>query len=291
VASARPPLRTDSLARFVDALPIPPVLKPDGLRPDPDASGSAQLPYYRVAMREAPVRVHRDVQPTRVWSYGGTFPGPTFETRTGKGLLVEWANELPSTHFLPIDHRICGASADTPEVRTVVHVHGARVASESDGYPEDWYTPGHSALYHYPNRQDAATLWYHDHAMGIERLNQYAGLLGVFLIRDEVENALRLPSGPYEVPLVLCDRSFDAEGQLVYPTSGDPSAPWVPEFYGDSHLVNGKLWPYFEVEPRRYRFRVLNASNGRFYLLSLSNGQSFDQIGTDQGLLPAPVKV
>ena len=134
------PLHPDALARFVDPLPIPATIKPDGERPDPDAGargGQAvqDLPYYRVAMREGTVAVHRDLPPTRVWGYGGTFPGPTFETRSGKGLLVEWANELPERHFLPIDHGLCGAGADQPEVRTVVHVHGARVPPESDGLP------------------------------------------------------------------------------------------------------------------------------------------------------------
>ena len=285
--AVRQPLHPDALARFVDPLPIPPVLKPDGQRPDPtDANRS--LPYYRVAMREAPVSVHRDVPATRMWTYAGSFPGPTFETRSGHGLLVEWANELPDRHLFPIDHGVCGAGADKPDVRTVVHVHGARVPPTSDGYPEDWYPPGHSALYHYPNRQDAATLWYHDHTMGIERLNQYAGLLGMFLIRDEVEDALNLPSGPDEIPIVLSDRLFDAQGQLVYPTSGDPQAPWVPELQGDALLVNGKLYPYLDVEPRRYRFRVLNASNSRFYNLSVSHGEPLVQIGSDQGFLSAP---
>jgi spore coat protein A len=226
-----------------------------------------------------------------MWTYAGSFPGPTFETRSGRGLLVEWANELPDRHILPIDHGVCGAGGDVPDVRAVVHVHGARVAPESDGYPEAWYPPGRSALYHYPNRQDAATLWYHDHTMGIERLNQYAGLLGLFLIRDDVEDALALPKGRYEVPIVLSDRLFDAQGQLVYPTSGDPQAPWVPELQGDALLVNGKLYPYLEVEPRRYRFRVLNASNSRLYDLSLSNRQPLVQIGTDQGFLSAPTPI
>ena len=83
-----------------------------------------------------------------------------------KGVLVEWANELPAAHFLPIDHTIHGAEADKPEVRTVIHLHGAKAPPESDGYPENWYMPGKSALYHYPNNQDAAMLWYHDHALG-----------------------------------------------------------------------------------------------------------------------------
>jgi len=97
-----------------------------------------------------------------------------------KGFLVEWANELPAAHFLPIDHTIHGAEADKPEVRAVIHLHGAKAPPDSDGYPENWYTPGKSALYHYPNNQDAAMLWYHDHTLGINRLNVFAGLLGVF---------------------------------------------------------------------------------------------------------------
>ncbi len=282
------PLHLDRLARFVDALPIPPVLAPEGTLGDPRRP---RADLYRVAMREAELRIHRDLPPARMWGFEGSVPGPTFETRSGRALAVQWRNQLPQRHLLPIDHTLCGAAAGQPEVRTVVHVHGARVPADSDGYPTDWYPPGRSALLHYPNRQDATMLWYHDHAMGIERLNQYAGLFGLFLIRDEVEDALALPRGPYEVPLVLCDRIFGADAQLRYPTSGDAHAPWVPEVYGDAQLVNGKLFPYLDVEPRRYRFRVLNAANGRFYYLSLSNGMTFHQIGSDQGLLPAPVEL
>jgi spore coat protein A len=288
--ATRPPLHPAALRRFVDPLPIPKVAKAEGLRADPH-DPDARIAYYRISMRETEMSVHRDVPRTRVWSYGGSVPGPTIETRSGTPLLIEWHNDLPSRHFLPIDHSLCGAGGHVPDVRTVVHVHGAKAPPESDGYPEDWYAPGHSVLYRYPNRQDAAMLWYHDHAMGIERLNMYAGLFGVFLIRDEVEDALDLPKGPYEVPLVLSDRLLDADGQLVYPTSGVPEAPWVSEIHGDAWLVNGTIAPYLDVEPRRYRFRVLNASNSRFYDLSLSDGRRFRQVGTDQGLLPAPVPV
>jgi spore coat protein A len=173
----------------------------------------------------------------------------------------------------------------------VVHVHGAKAPPESDGFPDAWFAPGQSATFHYPNRQDAATLWYHDHAMGIERLNQYAGLFGFFLIRDATEDALDLPRGPYEIPLVVCDRLFFADGRLNYPTSGDAASPWVPEVYGDAALVNGRLFPFLEVEPRAYRFRLLNASNTRTYTFVLSGKRAFRQIGSDQGLLPAPVTV
>ena len=103
-------------------------------------------------------------------------------------MLVEWANDLPAKHFLTIDHLLHGAEKDKPEARGVVHVHGAKTPPESDGYPEDWYVPGRSRTYYYPNQQEPALLWYHDHAMGINRLNIYAGMFGLFLIRDGVED-------------------------------------------------------------------------------------------------------
>jgi spore coat protein A len=225
-----------------------------------------------------------------MWSFGDTVPGPTIEARSGQPLLIEWVNSLPSKHFLPIDHTLHGAAADQPEVRTAVHVHGAKVPPQYDGFPEDWQTPGQQIHALYPMEQDAATLWYHDHAMGIERLNQYAGLYGFFLVRDEAEDKLALPRGKYEIPLAFTDRLFSADGSLYYPDSGDPAAPWIPEIYGDAMLVNGKITPYLEVEPRAYRFRMLNAANSRTFVFSLSNRQSFYQIGSDQGLLAAAVE-
>jgi spore coat protein A len=242
-------------------------------------------------MRQVPTKIHRDVPSTPMWSYGETVPGPTIEARTGHPILIDWANALPTKHFLPIDHTLHGAAADQPEVRTAVHVHGAKVPPQYDGFPEDWQTPGQTYQAVYPLNQDAATLWYHDHAMGIERLNQYAGLFGFFLIRDEAEDQLVLPSGNYEIPLAFADRLFAEDGSLYYPDSGDPDAPWIPELYGDAMLVNGKLTPYLEVEPRPYRFRILNAANSRTYIFSLSNGQNYHQIGTDQGLLTAPAEL
>jgi spore coat protein A len=284
----RTQLNATSLAQFVDPLPLPDIIQPSGHRPSPDDAG-VQIPYYRVAMKQFETKVHRDVKPTRLWGFNGASPGPTFETRSRQGLLVEWANELPPRHLLTIDHSIHGAEADKPEVRAVVHLHGAKARPESDGYPENWYVTGKSAIYHYPNRQDAAMLWYHDHTLGINRLNAFAGLLGTFFVRDEVEDSLLLPRGKYEIPLVIYDRIFDLEGQLNYPVSADPNKPWTPEVFGDAILVNGKIFPYLEVEARKYRLRVLNGANARFFHLSMSNGQSFYQIGTDQGLLPAPV--
>jgi spore coat protein A len=289
-ASAAAALNPDTLTKFVDPLPIPPIAKPAGVRPIPGQS-SSKAPYYRVAMQQIERKLHRDLPATRLWSCGGSVPGPTFETRSGEGLLIEWANELPAKHFLPIDHSLHGAEASNPEVRGIVHVHGAKVPPEYDGYPEDWYVPGKSRTYFYPNRQDAALLWYHDHTMGINRLNTYAGMFGLFVVRDGVEDALNLPKGDYEIPLVIYDRLLRQDGALDYPVSGDAAKPWVPEVFGNVMLANGKAFPYLDVEPRKYRFRVLNGANGRFFNLSLSNEQKFHQIGSDQGLLPAPVEL
>jgi spore coat protein A, manganese oxidase len=285
-----PNLDPGSLARWVDPLPLPEIARPVEHRTAPDGRGK-RVPFYRVAMREVSTKVHRDLPPTRFWSLGGRVPGIQFETRSGEGQLIEWANELPQKHFLPIDHTLHGAEKELPEVRSVVHLHGGRTPADSDGYPEDWYVPGKSRTYYYPNRQDAALLWYHDHAMGINRLNIYAGLFGLYVVRDEAEDALGLPSGRYEIPLVLADRDFKPDGSLSYEVSPDPERPWVPEVFGEAHLVNGKLYPYLDVEARRYRFRILNAANGRFYDLSLSNGGEMVQIGSDQGLLAAPVRL
>ena len=281
-------LHPERLARFVDPLPIPGILRSSETRPDPEHPGQV-LPFHRIAMREAWANVHRDLPPTRFWGYDGKMPGPTIEVHSGKPLLIEWANELPKQHLLPIDYTLHGAGHDVPDVRAVVHVHGARVPADADGYPESWYVGGKSATYRYPNRQEAATLWYHDHAMGIERLNVYAGLFGTFLVRDELEASLHLPQGEFEIPLMISDRQFSADGQLYYPTSGVPESPWVSEVYGDVVLMNGKITPFVEVEPRPYRFRIVNASNARFYYIALSDGSPLQQIGSDQGLLPQPV--
>ncbi|WP_243048398.1 multicopper oxidase domain-containing protein [Dyella sp. RRB7] len=277
-----------TLARFVDALPIPPVARPLEHRAHAAYPGRL-LPFYRMEMRAFSARLHRDLPPTPQWGYGGSSPGPTLEAMRNQPLLVEWVNALPQRHFLPIDHNIHGAERGKPEVRTVAHVHGARAPAASDGYPEDWFAPGHSAVYHYPNGQDAATLWYHDHAMGITRLNIYAGLIGAYLVRDPEEQALGLPAGECDLPLILCDRLIAKDGQLYYPLSDDPAAPWVSECNGNAILCNGKLYPFMQVEPRRYRLRLVNAANARFYDLSLSSGQPFQQIASDQGLLAAPL--
>lgn len=285
VAAAPPPLlRAATLAPFVDPLPLPKRIH----------GGHA---IVRIAMREVYTKVHRDVPETRMWVYtdaADRAPGslsPLIEARSHHPLKVEWMNQLPTKHFLPVDFSLHGCGRELPEVRTVAHLHGAKVPSSDDGYPTDWFASGKSRTCTYPLEQDATALWFHDHAMGLNRLNSYAGLAGMLLVRDGEEDRLHLPSGEYELPLIIADRVIDKQGQLYYPVSGDPDHPWVPEFYGDSVLINGKIKPYVEVEPRLYRLRILNAANSQFFALGLSNKQPLHVIGCDQGLLSQPEAV
>ncbi len=290
---AADPLDPSTLTKYVDPLPIPSVLEPVSLM-GPGAN------HYEVTMTEFTQQLHSELAPTTVWGYNGTYPGPSFEIWKDRQITVRWKNHLPTDHLFTVDTTIHGAEPPNPYVRTVVHVHGANVPSESDGYPEAWFTPGHDALYTYPNHQQAATLWYHDHALGITSLNVYAGLAGFYLIRDRQEGRLNLPGGDYEIPIVIQDRSFYNNSELLYPH------PWEPEFFGNTAVVNGKVWPYLTVEPRKYRFRFLNGSNARFYNVKLLESDSIGniiyigddpipgpalyQIGTDGGLLTTPVK-
>jgi spore coat protein A, manganese oxidase len=287
-ASAKKPdkktlmLHTLELTPFVEPLPLPQIAQPTL------HNGKRSL---TVTMQEIHAQVHPKIPPTRMWSYGPTALAPLIVARSHEPIEITWVNNLPAKHFLPIDHSLHGCGKDIPDVRTITHLHGAKVPSKDDGYPEDWFASGKSRTCQYPLEQEAATLWYHDHAMGLNRLNTYAGLFGMFLIRDKFEDSLNLPSGKYEVPLILYDRDFNASGQLLYDTSGDPEHPWIPEFSADGILINGKLRPFFEVEPRLYRFRLVNTANSRFFNLALSNGQPITQIGTDQGFLSAPVEL
>jgi spore coat protein A len=288
-----------ALASYVTPLSIPPVIRP---RP-----GVAPL---NINMRPFRHWAHRDLPATPMWGYNGMWPGPTFEVRKGEPVSVKWTNRLPTQHFLPLDYTIHGEGQDVPQVRTVTHIHGARVMPDSDGYPDAWVTsdgrvgPMRAAdPCHYPNDQAATALWYHDHALGITRLNVYAGLAGFYLIRDSEEDSLNLPSGAYEIPLMIQDRSFAADGSLLYPPAPNGTHPvWMQEFFGNTICVNGKATPFLEVEPRKYRFRMVNGSNSRFYHLTLvpadasgkpsgkpADAPPFIQIGSDGGLLPRPL--
>ncbi|SCK35974.1 multicopper oxidase family protein [Streptomyces sp. WMMB 322] len=261
---------------------------------------------------------------TPVWGFGTnkhtrggggsvSTPGPTLVARKDRPVHVHWANHLPFRHLLPVDTTIHWAYQDTQYtiarngVPVVTHLHGGHSASRSDGYPEAWYTADGTqgprfggTRFSYENSQEAATLWYHDHTLGITRLNVYAGLAGFYFLRDRHELSLiehhKLPSGPYEVELVLQDRTFYPDGRLAYPNVPADAPDWPggpsiqPEFFGQVVLVNGKAWPYFEVEPRQYRLRLLNGSNSRFYRLSVDGSWPFPvtQIASDGGFLNRP---
>jgi spore coat protein A len=289
-------LNANNLESFVDPMPMPILQKPMGRRSS-IIHDAVDAPYFRVNVRETSCKLHRDLPAARLWSYGVDSSAPVlFETRRGEGVLVEWVNQLPEKHFLPIHLAMPGMGDSTqmpgmahaPETRISTHLHGARVPSISDGYPEDWFGTGKSKLCFYPNEQDATALWMHDHAMGTNRFNVLAGLMGLFLIRDDAEDKLGLPRGKYELPLMIYDRSFTPAGQIYYPDPPDEGA-WTEEYLGDAALVNGKVRPFHEVEPRRYRLRIVNSANARFFSLALSNGMEFQAIGADQGLLPSPV--
>ncbi|CAG1006953.1 Spore coat protein A [Phycisphaerales bacterium] len=275
------------LTPFVDALPVPPVMQPTTGVP----GGAA---HYDITMSEFEQQLHRDLPPTRVWGYNGTFPARTIEAHTGQPVTVTWTNDLRdlatgqlrTTHYLPVDTCIHGPDQNGSVPVTSVHLHGGHVPADFDGQPDLAFPPGQqSPIFTYPNSQQAATLWYHDHGLGITRLNVYMGLAGFYLLRDANEDALNIPRGEFEVPIVIQDRSFNPDGSLRYPEM------YMEHFFGDFAVVNGKVWPYQIVKRGKYRFRLLNGSNSRVYNLALSNGATFWQIASDQGLLTAPVEM
>ncbi|MGC2619762.1 MAG: multicopper oxidase [Acidobacteriaceae bacterium] len=286
-----------TLDRYIDPLPR--------LRRMEPHSTLGNTTAYHVRMVEFEKQLHSQLPSAKLWGYEGQYPGPLFEAMRGKPVEVTWTNDLPQRHLFPIDPHIHGAMPPSPAVRTVPHLHGSRTTSESDGLPEKWFTPGQSVEYHYPNDQQAATLWYHDHALGITRLNVYAGLSGFYLLRDEREVGMNLPAGDYEIPMVLQDRTLDDRGQLLYaPTNEDgsltPQGKWGPEFFGNLPVINGAVYPYLDVEPRKYRLRILNGANSRFFHLYFNLARHatdvpslvpFHQIGSDGGFLAAPVEL
>lgn len=268
------------LEKYVDALPIPPAAQPIGTTPE-------GYPLYHLDIVQTTHNTHRDLPPTTVWTYNGSWPGPSFVVQSGQPIAVEYFNDLrdemgnPRTdHILPIDLCAHGAE-DLPKV--VTHLHGGHVPADVDGYPEDTFLPGSGVTYVYPNNQRAGLSWYHDHALGITRLNVLMGMAGGYIIRDSQEAALGLPSGEYEVPLVIQDRTFNADGSFNYP------AEWVEHFFGDTFCVNGKAWPFHEVKQGVYRFRVINGCSSRTLTLSFGDPAiTFDLIGVEGGLLAAP---
>ena len=302
---------TPGLRKWVEPLPVPPVL---------DGRGGKS---FTIAARESTNwKFHPSLPATRTWGYWSENPeaglpylGPTIvATRRPNdavetSVTVEWRNELQSA-FLPNDPTLMGAVMPGEPVPIVTHLHGGENHPQFDGTPLQWFTKGGAKGPHYItnrftyyNEQRASMVWYHDHALGNTRTNVYAGLAGAYIIRDaqdtgESDNPLGLPAGEYEIPLVLQDKTFNADGSMFYPTLGVTSyhPQWVPEFFGDVAVVNAKIWPFVDVEPRRYRLRIVNGSQSRFYNLRFVNETSgralpFAQIGADGGLLRAPVRM
>ncbi|MFJ2837622.1 multicopper oxidase family protein [Nocardia sp. NPDC087230] len=286
-APARGPLlfASPAVEPFVDELPRLPVVRGDRL----DVVASTTIH-----------RFHRDLPPSPALGYNGmTYLGPTVEHRAGTPLRLRFANRM-TTHPLAADmdttlHGVDESFRTSPP--SSLHLHGGVTPPDSDGHPEQLVHPGGDIDHDFPLAQDAGHLWYHDHAMGITRINVYAGLAGLLLLRDEFDtgapgNPLGLPAGEFEVPLVLQEKLFTAEGrQSVRSTPVVPQGAWEGGAVGDVGVVNGKIWPHLPVARGLYRFRLLNAASFSVWNLFFGNRMRFWVIGNDHGLLDAPVTV
>lgn len=251
-ARSAPGGRAARIVPFAHAMRVPPVLSPVS------RTGSSDL--YQLRMARTQVEIVKGLL-TTVRTYGDCFPGPTIRAVKGREVVVQQTNDL--------------------DVHTSVHLHGGHVPSRYDGLPMDLVEPGETREYRYPNEQVAASLWYHDHAHGLEAENVYRGLAGAYLLSDPHESGLPLPGGEFDIPLLIRDARIETDGGLVYT---DPYA--CPHM-----LVNGKERPYFEVAARKYRLRVFNVSPNRHVSLRFADGEPFTQIASDGGLLAAPVQL
>jgi spore coat protein A, manganese oxidase len=246
---------------------IPPVLTPD--------YATADTAYYTLTQQQVQLPILGPGKPaTTIWGYNGYTPGPTIMNQQGQKAVVRQINSLPKVH---------------PDLRynvwTSTHLHGSCSLPQYDGYASDITNPGQYKDYHYPNVQDARTLWYHDHGVHITAPNAYMGLAAQYILHDPVEQALPIPHGAYDVPFILKDAMFQENGDLIYEDNNESGV------YGDVILVNGVPWPLMKVEPRKYRFRMLNASISRSYDLALDSGEPLTVIATDGGLMPHPQPV
>lgn len=243
---------------FARPLVIPPVLEP--------AATDETTDYFVITMDQGQIEIIPGTL-TTIWGYNGIYPGPTIKARSGRRAVVRQVNNLPESMS--------------------VHLHGGHTPPASDGHPYDLIAPGDSKDYDYPNIQIPAILWYHDHAVDATGRHVYMGLAGFYMMTDDLEDALPLPSGVNDVPLLIQDRLFNEDGSLNYPLT---DATIRTGILGDRILVNGVIQPYLDVARVRMRFRVVNGSNARRYTLKLSSGDPFIQLGSDGGLLSRPVR-
>jgi spore coat protein A len=268
-------------------------------------SGSNEYSFVQTQIAR---QLHPSLAPTPLWAYddgsglggqAGSF-GMAVVAQSGTPLEVSFTHQLPETYppWIPVDTRL------TPlgnQVRLMTHLHGGFVPAASDGNPAvtpDGFGPGDTQAVFYTNQlpqMPASLLWFHDHGLGATRLNVFAGLAAAYIVRDEFDtgeepNPIGIPGGAYEIPLVVQDRQFNPDGTFLYPTSDIEGATWIGEYFGDVMLVNGKVWPFLEVEPRMYRLRMLNGCNARILSLDIG-GLRLWQIGAEGGMWDQPVPV
>ncbi|KAL3654469.1 Leucine permease transcriptional regulator [Castilleja foliolosa] len=293
------------LKPFVDEIAEIPVIK--GF----DVVNGCHVPKsLNIGMFLTKWKFHRDLPPTRVFAYGlskkdATVPGPTIEAQYNISTYIQWQNNLPSKHILPFDHSIPTATPPTGTgIPTVVHLHGSIGEPQSDGHAMAWFTSKFqqtgpswtNKTYHYHNNQQPGTLWYHDHAMGLTRVNLLAGLVGAYVIRHpKIELPLGLPyDDKFDHTLVVFDRAFRTDGSIyMNKTGNNPEIhpQWQPEYFGDAIIVNGKAWPYMNVTRRKYRFRIINAANARFFNFSFKYNLKFIHVGSDSAYNKKPVTI
>jgi spore coat protein A len=295
IGSGRPRLR-----KYVERLPVPGagivVASPSGPN------------QYSFSQTQVARQLHPSLPPTPLWAYddgsglggqAGSF-GMAVVAQSDTPLMVDFTNNLPSIYpdWLPVDTRLTPLGSD---VRLMTHLHGGFVAADSDGNPAETpngFGQGETQSVFYTNQapqMPASLLWFHDHGLGTTRLNVFAGLAAAYIVRDAFDtgtepNPIGIPGDAYEIPLVVQDRQFNSDGTFLYPRSDIEGATWIGEYFGDTMLVNGKVWPYLDVEPRMYRFRVLNGCNARILSLDIG-GPGLWQIGAEGGMWDVPVSV
>jgi spore coat protein A, manganese oxidase len=291
-----------TLRKFAQPVPLPGA----GIAVAATTGGANQYAFSQVATSR---QLHPDLQPTPIFAYddghgslaaqAGSF-GLAVAAQTGTPVQMSFKHQLPATYpsWIPVDTRL------TPlgnQVRVMTHLHGGFVAGDSDGNPAitpEGFGPGQTQTVLYPNQapeMPASLLWFHDHGLGATRLNVFAGLAAGYILRDQFDtgtepNPNGIPGGAYEIPLVVQDRQFNADGTFLYPTSDIEGVTWIGEYFGDVMLVNGKVWPFLNVEPRMYRLRILNGCNARILDLDIG-GLTFWQIGAEGGMWDVPVRV
>ncbi len=272
------------LEPFVDELPILPRI--DSATVSIDATTTSHS-------------FHRDLAPGPALAYGDrSYLGPVVVARRGRETTIEYRNRITTHPFAAdFDTSLHGLGEhDRTAVPTSMHLHGGVTPPEFDGHPKQISRPGQGYTYRFPNQQEATTMWYHDHAMAVTRLNVYAGLAGLYLLRDEYDtgepgNPLGLPTGAHELDLVLQEKIVNSDGtQSIRSTPVVPQGRWEGGAVGDVGVVNGKIWPEARVDRGLYRMRLLNAASFSVWDLHFSDDMQFWVIGMEGGLMDAPVR-